>query len=108
MVIIGVAGLAILVWAVRAGRRSQISEADVYLRELTARSRSANVSAPQNLTSAQSAAAYTQAPAAQLPPHIHAQAQAMVRAGQKIQAIKLIRQSTGLDLATSKRFADNL
>ncbi|GAA1049085.1 hypothetical protein [Arthrobacter russicus] len=110
VVIIGIAGLAILIWALRVGRGkgAQLSDADVYLRGLTAKSHSSKVSAPQNLTSAQSTAAYTQAPAAQLPPHIHAQAQAMVRAGQKIQAIKLIRQSTGWDLATSKRFADNL
>lgn len=110
VILIGIAGLAILIWALRVGRTggSQLSDADRYMRELTSRSNSSHISAPQNLTSAQSTAAYTQAPQAQLPPHIHAQAQAMVRAGQKIQAIKLIRQSTGLDLATSKRFADNL
>lgn len=109
-VVIGIAGLTLLIWALRLGRGagSRLSEADIYLRELTSRSNSAKVSAPQNLTSAQSTAAYTQAPAAQLPPHVQGQAQAMVRAGQKIQAIKLIRQSTGWDLATAKRFADNL
>lgn len=110
VVIIGVVGLAILIWALRVGRgkEAQLSDAEAYLRGLTAKSRSSQVSAPQNLTSAQSTAAYTQAPAAQLPAHIQAQAQALVRAGQKIQAIKLIRQSTGWDLVTAKRFADNL
>ncbi|NYE95980.1 ribosomal protein L7/L12 [Psychromicrobium silvestre] len=110
--LIAVAGLIILIWALRAGRGerrgSGLSEADRYLQQLTARSHSSQVARPQNLTSAQSAQAYAPALPVQLPPHIIAQAQALVRGGRKIEAIKLIRQSTGMDLATAKRFADNI
>ncbi|ABY25231.1 hypothetical protein RSal33209_3522 [Renibacterium salmoninarum ATCC 33209] len=110
VVLIGIVGVVVLIWAMRVGRPrgSQLSDADHYMRELTSRSHSSRISAPQNMTSAQSTQAYTQAPAVQLPPQLVAQAQGMVRNGQKIQAIALIRQVTGFDLATSKRIADNL
>ncbi|WP_394940458.1 hypothetical protein [Psychromicrobium sp. YIM B11713] len=110
VVLIAVIGVIVLVWAMRVGRTKGpgVSEADRYLNQLTARSHSSQVARPQNLTSAQSAQAYAQPLPVQLPPQLIAQAQALVRSGHKIEAIKVIKQATGMDLATAKRFADNL
>ncbi len=46
--------------------------------------------------------------AAQLNPQLLMQLQGMVRGGQKIQAIKLLRQATHLDLANAKKYIDRL
>lgn len=110
VVLIAVAGVIILIWAMRVGRSrgSGTSEADRYLQQLTARSHSSQVARPQNISTTQSAQGYPPQQPVQLPPHLIVQVQALVRGGRKIEAIKLIRQATGTDLATAKRFADNL
>lgn len=109
MVLIAIAGIVVLIWAMRVGRNkgTGVSDADRYLNQLTARSHSPQVSRPQNTAPAQPIQGYPQQPT-QLPPQLVMQAQALVRGGRKIEAIKLIRQVTGMDLASAKRLADSL
>ncbi|AJT42287.1 hypothetical protein [Psychromicrobium lacuslunae] len=125
VVLIAIVGLIVLIWALRVGRNKGqgVSEADRYLQQLTARSHSAQVSRPQSAPPGQgqqgqpaqgypvqgyaAAGRPTQQPM-QLPPQLVMQAQALVRGGRKIEAVKLIRQVTGLDLASAKRIADSL
>jgi ribosomal protein L7/L12 len=45
---------------------------------------------------------------AQLNHQLAMQLQAMVRSGQKVQAIKLLRQATQSDLATAKKYIERL
>ncbi|HKU31015.1 MAG TPA: hypothetical protein VJQ60_11045 [Arthrobacter sp.] len=47
-------------------------------------------------------------PNGQLNPQLALQLQGMVRNGQKIQAIKLLRQQTHMDLSTAKNYVDRL
>ena len=51
---------------------------------------------------------YTALPGGQLNPQFALQLQTMARGGQKIQAIKLLRQATHSDLATAKKYIDRL
>jgi ribosomal protein L7/L12 len=47
-------------------------------------------------------------PAGQLNPQLTLQLQSLVRNGQKVQAIKLLRQATHSDLLTAKKYVDRL
>jgi ribosomal protein L7/L12 len=47
-------------------------------------------------------------PGGQLDPQFALQLQSMARNGQKLQAIKLLRQATHSDLATAKKYVDRL
>jgi ribosomal protein L7/L12 len=51
---------------------------------------------------------YTALPGGQLNPQFALQLQSMARNGQKLQAIKLLRQATHSDLATAKKYVDRL
>jgi ribosomal protein L7/L12 len=51
---------------------------------------------------------YTALPGGQLNPQFALQLQTMARNGQKLQAIKLLRQATHSDLATAKKYVDRL
>ena len=51
---------------------------------------------------------YTALPGGQLNPQFALQLQTMARSGQKLQAIKLLRQATHFDLATAKKYVDRL
>ncbi|MBT2533513.1 hypothetical protein J7E83_15580 [Arthrobacter sp. ISL-48] len=51
---------------------------------------------------------YLALPGGQLNPQLSQQLQSMARNGQKIQAIKLLRQATHADLATAKKYVDRL
>jgi ribosomal protein L7/L12 len=51
---------------------------------------------------------YLALPGGQLNPQLFQQLQSMARNGQKIQAIKLLRQATHSDLATAKKYVDRL
>ena len=47
-------------------------------------------------------------PGGQLNPQLALQLQSMARGGQKLQAIKLLRQATHSDLLTAKKYVDRL
>ncbi|MBT2513771.1 hypothetical protein J7E82_09605 [Arthrobacter sp. ISL-30] len=47
-------------------------------------------------------------PNGQLNPQLALQLRAMVRSGQKVQAVKLLRQATHVDLSTAKNYIDRL
>ncbi|MCU1515664.1 MAG: hypothetical protein JWQ75_385 [Pseudarthrobacter sp.] len=47
-------------------------------------------------------------PGGQVNPQLLLQLQSMARGGQKLQAIKLLRQATRVDLATAKKYVDRL
>jgi hypothetical protein len=47
-------------------------------------------------------------PGGQLDPQLALQLQSMVRNGQKVQAIRLLRQATRSDLLTAKQYVDRL
>jgi ribosomal protein L7/L12 len=51
---------------------------------------------------------YAALPGGQLNPQFALQLQSMARSGQKLQAIKLLRQAAHLDLATAKKYVDRL
>ncbi len=51
---------------------------------------------------------YAPLPGGQLDPQLSLQLQSMARGGHKLQAIKLLRQATHLDLATAKKYVDRL
>jgi ribosomal protein L7/L12 len=51
---------------------------------------------------------YLALPGGQLNPQLSQQLQSMARNGQKIQAIKLLRQATHSDLVTAKKYVDRL
>jgi ribosomal protein L7/L12 len=51
---------------------------------------------------------YTALPGGHLNPQFALQLQTMARNGQKLQAIKLLRQATHSDLATAKKYVDRL
>jgi ribosomal protein L7/L12 len=51
---------------------------------------------------------YLSLPGGQLNPQLSQQLQSMARNGQKIQAVKLLRQATHSDLATAKKYVDRL
>jgi ribosomal protein L7/L12 len=51
---------------------------------------------------------YTAPPGGQLNPQFALQLQTMARNGQKLQAIKLLRQATHSDLAAAKKYVDRL
>lgn len=51
---------------------------------------------------------YTALPGGQLNPQFALQLQSMARNGQKLQAMKLLRQATHSDLATAKKYVDRL
>lgn len=152
VVIVAVAGVALIAWAVRTGdpRGPGSSDADRYQQELARRSqvhtqeqvaralalkpvhpagrtgyssseayRTAGTSGQnavhgQNLPgsgSGQNAGGSPARPPAgpqQINPQLMMQLQAMARGGQKIGAIKVLRQATGMRLVDAKNFVDRL
>ncbi|MFJ4028707.1 hypothetical protein ACIPWF_15125 [Paenarthrobacter sp. NPDC089989] len=125
-----------LLWAVSAALRPRdtgISDAERYQRELAARSAAhqasqvqaalasrarieASTQPSQNRAQTTQHAAGnpdTRSPAAVLPngqlnPQLAFEIQNLVRSGQKIQAIKVLRQATHSDLMTAKNYVDRL
>jgi ribosomal protein L7/L12 len=114
--------LVAVLWALAAAlkpRNPGLSDAERYQRELAARSAAHQASQVQAATAARARtetstrpgqAAYNGPilPNGQLNPQLALQLQGMVRSGQKIQAIKLLRKSTHSDLLTAKNYIDRL
>lgn len=114
--------LMAVIWALTEAfkpRNPGLSDAERYQRELAARSAAHQAAQVQAATAARarvegstrpSQAGYNGPilPNGQLNPQFALQLQGMVRSGQRVQAIKLLRQSTHSDLLTAKNYIDRL
>jgi ribosomal protein L7/L12 len=123
--------LAVL-WAVSAALKPRdhgLSDAERYQRELAARSAAHQAAQTQAALAARAkmethsvsgqSPAFAQGrtpsahqgnilPNGQLNPQLALQLRAMVRSGQKVQAVKLLRQATHVDFSTAKNYIDRL
>lgn len=126
--LVGLPGLILLavLWGVSVALKPRdhgLSDAERYQKELAVRSAAHHAAQVQAAMEArarinastkpsqneQQAAQQTHIlPSGQLTPQLVLQLQAMVRSGQKIEAIKLLRRATHADLSSAKNYIDRL